>query len=541
MKVTNRKVFLIVILLIAALMRLWKLGIIPRGITNDELGYMYNAYSIATTGNNIFGQKFPIFSWIAIYGFPFMPVTTYLMVPFVYLLGLSEFSGRILSAALGIADIYLIYLLVVNLLKNKKIALLSAAMLAVNPWHVFLSRTAYDPNVSLFFFLLSITAFSVEIPKKKLPIISSVSLFLAIFAYRGMNPLILGIVSICLWLGKKVFKINKSQLKFYFVSIVVIVITFVSTAYIFKDKGYVKESVADIQKIENFINIQSRESRSTLFLSRLFLNKPNIIIKKYLQNYISGYSPNMLFLNGEENQVYSMWDHGKFYILDIVFIIIGFLYLPTLKNHTKWFFIILPFAAGIPGLVGGAPFAARNYFLSVSMCILAGSGIYIFIKSINRNLFKLVASFVIIALYTYLLFGFLHDYTYRYSYQRQENWFKSAKDLSKYLKKNKNNFDKAIVIPGSWGDAQQYAFHNRLNPILIQDAWKNKLESSNAAQILDIDGVTFNSSCQKLNTSTENNLYAVHESCKQKLAPASSFKDFYGNDVWLIYKTKLPN
>ncbi len=78
-------VIMVLILFLASFLRLWQLGVVPFGMTHDELGYSYNAYSIAQTGKNVFGEKLPLLTWVA-KGDAFLPTTMYLTVPFFFFL-----------------------------------------------------------------------------------------------------------------------------------------------------------------------------------------------------------------------------------------------------------------------------------------------------------------------------------------------------------------------------------------------------------------------------------------------------------------------
>ena len=51
---------IVVILIIAAVLRLWKLGSIPPHLTPDEAALGYNAYSILKTGRDEYGELLPI-------------------------------------------------------------------------------------------------------------------------------------------------------------------------------------------------------------------------------------------------------------------------------------------------------------------------------------------------------------------------------------------------------------------------------------------------------------------------------------------------
>src|SRR3989344_6142247 len=62
---------LLFLIIISLLLRVYKLGEIPPGVTNDEIGYIYNAYSIVRTGKNIYGEQFPLITRMAV---AFLPV-----------------------------------------------------------------------------------------------------------------------------------------------------------------------------------------------------------------------------------------------------------------------------------------------------------------------------------------------------------------------------------------------------------------------------------------------------------------------------------
>lgn len=82
MNLAKPKIILIIIVTTASFLRFWQLGFVPVGVTHDELGYIYNSYSISQTGKNVFGEFLPFLTWLNIGGFPFLPVPIYISVPF---------------------------------------------------------------------------------------------------------------------------------------------------------------------------------------------------------------------------------------------------------------------------------------------------------------------------------------------------------------------------------------------------------------------------------------------------------------------------
>src|SRR4030067_1088650 len=92
----NRKrerLILATIVLVAALLRFYKLGSNPPSLYWDEASLGYNAYSILKTGRDEHGEKLPIDRFIA-FGDYKPPLYIYSAVGFIKAFGLNEFSVR---------------------------------------------------------------------------------------------------------------------------------------------------------------------------------------------------------------------------------------------------------------------------------------------------------------------------------------------------------------------------------------------------------------------------------------------------------------
>src|SRR3989304_1484349 len=110
-KIFNGKVILLILVLVlATFLRLWRLDINPPGLTPDEAALGYNAYSILKTGRDEYGDLLPIiFKSFGDYKPGFY---VYLTVPFVAVFGLNEWSVRLPSALSGVLAIFLIHSIV---------------------------------------------------------------------------------------------------------------------------------------------------------------------------------------------------------------------------------------------------------------------------------------------------------------------------------------------------------------------------------------------------------------------------------------------
>lgn len=534
-------IFLLLVLFTGAVLRFFKLGEVPSGITLDEMGYIFNAYSISQTGKNVFGEFIPFLTWMVPNGFPFMPVPIYLSAPVFWVLNLSSFSGRLMPALLGVIDIYLLYILVNQIFKNKSLAFLSAFFLAISPWHLHFARSAYDQNYSLFFYLLGIVLFVHEITKKRLPVFSVLSFLLAVFSYRGMSIIAIPLFILLFWYGKQVLKAKARQMTFFVLGclFVVFLLIFVSAKY---GDSYTAEGKAIFtnSNLEKDVKNRIDEAEGPLLLRRFFLNKPTFVLDKLRENYLKGYSPDFLFLYTEPSQIYSIWSRGRIYFLDAVFIVLGFFFLFSRFKKEALFAVFLFLISGLPGGVGGFPYSARNFFMSLILPILTASGVlFLYNLKAFRNYKKILIA-LLVFIYGYLLSSYLFDYYLRYPKIGGEVWGKSFKDLSYKILQNKDRFDKIIIGPTTHGDFVEFAFYSKLKAEDVQSVWLKS--SKRHTGPFNFQNIYFVPECLK--TQKENTLFVgesfrtlfiTPSNCRNE-KPTDTIKDSFGNDVWRIYK-----
>src|SRR4029079_12739030 len=137
--------------------------------------------SILKTGKDEYGRKFPLlFQSFDDYK---LPLYIYITVPSVALLGLNDFSVRLPSSILGIATVLTTFFLVELLLSSTPIALITAFMLAISPWHLQFSRSAYEANIAVFFLVLGMTLLLKGIKQKIFYLPGFFSLALSVWSY----------------------------------------------------------------------------------------------------------------------------------------------------------------------------------------------------------------------------------------------------------------------------------------------------------------------------------------------------------------------
>jgi len=118
----------------------------------DEAAVGYLADLILHNGKDQFGEFLPLF--FRNFGDDKLPLVVYADVPFVAVLGRTEFAVRFMVALAGSLTIVTTYLLGKELFRRELPSFLAAASLAIMPWHIHYSRTGFGETV-IFLLLLS--------------------------------------------------------------------------------------------------------------------------------------------------------------------------------------------------------------------------------------------------------------------------------------------------------------------------------------------------------------------------------------------------
>ncbi len=133
------------ILVVAATLRLAALTHSPPGLNADEAVNGWNAWCLLRTGATATGTRWPIFYHRALG--ESSTLFLYWTLPFQRLAGLSVWSTRLPAAAGGVLAVWLIYVVGSRWLDDIT-GLVAAGLLAVDPWHVQLSRWGHEASIS---------------------------------------------------------------------------------------------------------------------------------------------------------------------------------------------------------------------------------------------------------------------------------------------------------------------------------------------------------------------------------------------------------
>lgn len=369
-----KKYLLSLIILLAAVSRFVGLDALPPALNRDEAAIGYNAYSILKTAKDEHGQVIPIsFKSIGDYKSPLYIYAT--VIP-VQVFGLNDFSIRFWAAVSGVVSVIAIYYLSLEFFKNQSMALLSAFLLALNPWAIFYSRIGFEANLALALFLVSFCLLKRGLKKLSYFIFGLITTILALFTYSSSIVFVPLVLAVFIFLNRK--KLSKNHwlfLTFFatIVSIIVIVLMPISSQ---------KSSItvfSDPATIDFYNRTRSSIQSTNPLLARTWWNKYVFFTREIANNYLKTFSPNFLLLKGGNHPWHQIPNMGYFYYLEIIFAALGGYYLLKKSNQKSikltliaWF-LLAPLASAI---TIDAPHATRSLHLLPIIIILASFGFY---------------------------------------------------------------------------------------------------------------------------------------------------------------------
>jgi len=465
--------YLILIVVLASFLRLLSLSKFPVGFTADEASFGYDAYSILKTGKDQWGSSFPLA--LRSFGDFKLPLYTYLAIPGVAVFGLNEFAVRLPGAILGILAIISTYFLVKEFFKDKKLALLAALFLAISPWHISLSRGAFEANLTTFFLTTGILFFLKGLEKRLFLIPSALILGLNLFSYHSARPITsLFALIIVLLNWKKLIAKPKSLIV---PSIIWGIFLFLAFFTLLKGGGSRSADVAIFNPTDNWQAVSQERYESIELglpnsVARLFSNKITYTLKQFTQNYLTYVSPNFLFLQGAGEGTYGMLPGtGVLYIVEIVFIIAALAKLVKEKDKKVGLILGWIFLGLIPAsLSKGSGYAAnRAAIIMPALQIFSAYGFLALTDFLgNLKISKSVIQIGLLLLLALSLLGFLKSYLYNAPNQMASSMNYGWKQTMDFVGKIQNNY-REIIISRRFSEPQIFVeFYLKEYPSLVQ-------------------------------------------------------------------------
>ncbi len=439
------KISLFLVILLAFSLRTFKIDQFPATLYGDEQAFAWNAYNILKTGQDEYGNAYPL-QFRSFDDFK-APIPVYLMVPFIEVFGFNTFGIRILISLASTITVLFAYLLF-NQFVNKKISFLGAFLLAISPWHIHLSRGFFESTLSLMFFIGGLWIF-IKKPYSLVKTISASLLFSASL-YSYFTPRIyIPIFYIALFIYYFYFyKEIRTQIfkKFLIGAAVILLLSLPLFKLSLFNKGTarINKLIASSQpKIEQEVNQERYTSNLPNNAKIYFHNKFTSWFKLIQNNYLEILSANYWYINGDSSLRYFLGNTGMFYLAELPFFIIGIYFLTKEKKKTFIFFALWILVTPIPAAIASKAFGVRSLSLLPAPFIFVAYGLNYLTSHLIRKRKLIYLSITIIFI---LSFGnILLRYYFEYPQYAATWWGWENKAAIDYAMERQNLYDKISI------------------------------------------------------------------------------------------------
>lgn len=477
----NRNSFILIgIVFIAFFLRFFLLTSVPPSASLDEASIGYNAYSVLKTGADEYGNIFPIL--LRAYDDWRPALYIYLVIPFVKILGLNVLSVRLPSVILSVLTVVATYFLVKEIFSNFKnkifLAFTSSFLLAISPWHIYISRLGHEVNAGLSFAIFAILFFLKAVNSRKsiFLILSSIFFGLNLYTYQSEKIFVPLVIIILGYIYKdSLLKMKKNLLISFILGIVIIIPITIATlspqalirfkgTSAFNQESFYRESADKILKYKNEGNI----------LGEIVNNRRLVPLKIFAVNYFSHFNYKFLFSNSG-NESFKAPNLGLMYVWEFPFLVLGIIFLLKEQNiKTKLllgFWLLIAFIA--PSLTTGAPHAMRAFNvlpLPQIFTALGMAGAISFVKASKIKGFLNVSYVFMIAILIYFLTIFYKEYFYSFPKNQSSSFQYSLMNSIKFVLNNEKSYDKVVFSnkDNLYQSYMFYLFYSKYDPFLYQ-------------------------------------------------------------------------
>ncbi len=462
-----RKFLLWGIIFVAFVLRIWNLTRFPVGFTPDEASFGYDAYSILKTGADQWGHKFPLV--LESFGDFKSPLYAYLTIPSIAIFDLTKFAVRLPNAILGILSVFIMYLLAKKIAGSERVGAVAAALLAISPWHIMMSRGAFEANLITFFLPLGIYLFLT-----KRYSLSALVFGLNLFTYHSAK-LITPVVFIALLI------IFRKEMKKFFLPAVSFSVFFTVMIYTFYIGGGARISERSITEgaleAGAKVKIELIQKGANPILARLAHNKYQVVLGRFINNYFQYFSPRFLFTKGPAETTYGMIPNvGVLTGLEVL-LLLGLIPFFFRSEKKGLIFLLLGWLLITPipaALATGVGYSANRVEAMLPVLeILAAFGALEWIRILKNNkIFLTIASFFLAYLISWTLVRFQELYFKDSPKIAAKGMLYGNLEAAEWLRDNKGG--KKVVVSRSLSEPHIYiAFADRWDPADYQEATKS--------------------------------------------------------------------
>ena len=462
-------IILIFIVIIAAVFRLYRLSDVPPGVNRDEASIGFTAFSLAQTGRDEYGKFLPVS--FQSFGDWKLPFYIYTDIPFVKTFGESELAVRLPSALSGIASVALLYFLTLSLFGSEPLALISAAVLAVMPWHIHISRVESESNVAILMMLIGSLLFLSAIRKKSvLRLVEAAVLFSATYyTYHGnhiyTSLLLVGMFVIYF---RDIIRMQRWWIALCVGGILTAVI--LSATLLGADRTKISgiSIFGDPTVVHNKIELpRLLYAHSQSLYVRLIYNRVTFAAETVWSNYLKAYGPQFLFISGGTNHAHNIQGFGNLYPLEAPFLLLGVAWLiANRKKKSAQFILWWIIIGGIPAAITkDAPHSNREFAIVPVLALAVSAGVLWVYTEVRWK--KLFVAFLG-ALYLVSIALYLNQYYVHFAKTEAASWGYAYKKLTPILFSPAYKNDRVIMTHPEASPYIYLLFYSSYSPALYQ-------------------------------------------------------------------------
>lgn len=385
---------LIGILLLAAFFRLYHLSSVPPSPSLDEVSIGYNAYSLVKTGADEYNTPHPML--LRAYDDYRPALYVYLVAPFVAVLGLVPIAVRLPSVMLSLVTIYFTYC-IGSMIGKKYLSFawlgeFASLMLAVSPWHVYISRLGHEANIGLTLVVIAIYFLLRAVVGKKsyALVMSGIAFGLSVHGYQSekiIMPVLLGGSVVLFW--KSMWQEKKYAVLSTLVLCIIVVPAILATV---SPQGLARFAGTSAFSQNDPIVVTSQKrylaARTNGDIIQKFQNSQYVVYASIaVNNYLSHFSPGWLFF-GRDREAFKAPGLGLFYPWEFPLFILGVwaLWRARVPKAIKLFLLLWIVTAPLPAAVTTqAPHAMRSFTLIPAVQIIEALGIWFLMHLVHQR------------------------------------------------------------------------------------------------------------------------------------------------------------
>jgi len=511
----KKPIFLLaVIVILAGLLRFYQLGVNPPSLSWDETAWGYNAYSLSIDGRDEFGIFLP-YKYLESFGDFKPPVYAYTAIIPVKLFGLNEFATRFPSAFFGTLTVLLSYFLIKRLFYKTKYAeyygLLTAFILTISPWHLMLSRAAFEANLVTFFLVLGVFLFLKAIQNNPWYLVASAIPFaLSFYTFntaRIVTPILVLLLAVSFY--KELLNAKKQVLIAVLLGAMIVLplVPFLlspQASLRFKEVNI----FSDIEVIKR-ANQQIANDNYALW-SKILHHRYILFTVEYIRHFLDHFTFEFLFMKGDGNPRFSTRDVGSLYIFELPFFIAGII-LFFKRREGYWWIVPLWLLIGIvpAAIARETPHALRIASTLPMFQLFSATGLawfIIWLKQYRRTVQLgaiAVLGFVIIFNVSY----FIHGYYVHYPREYSGEWQYGYKESIAYVSAVQDEYDEIHVTEALGRPYIYYLFYLNIDPRQFRTEAKVERDSFGFVAVAQVGKFKFMKKMEPIEKSGKKVLY----------------------------------